>query len=70
MSEELKVLHADVKAKVDAKKSNDWFYSDTVKEHFFNPRNFLRDKRNPFQRHLGFDDLFIFNGRWRAMPRK
>jgi len=31
-------LHPDVKAKADSKK---WFYTDTVKEHFFNPRNLL-----------------------------
>ncbi len=31
-------LHPDVKAKVESKK---WFYTDTVKEHFFNPRNLL-----------------------------
>ena len=32
------VIHPDVKAKVESKK---WFYTDTVKEHFFNPRNLL-----------------------------
>jgi len=32
--------HIDVKSKVDSKK---WFYNDTVKDHFFNARNFLRD---------------------------
>ncbi len=31
-------LHPDVKAKVESKK---WFYTDTVKEHFFNPKNIL-----------------------------
>ncbi len=31
-------LHPDVKAKVDSKK---WFYTDTVKEHFFSPKNLL-----------------------------
>ncbi len=31
-------LHPDVKAKADSKK---WFYTDTVKEHFFNPKNLL-----------------------------
>src|SRR3989338_7509521 len=29
-------IHPDVKAKVDSQK---WFYTDTVKEHFFTPRN-------------------------------
>ncbi|MBS3168691.1 hypothetical protein J4216_06190 [Candidatus Woesearchaeota archaeon] len=29
-------IHPDVKAKVDSKK---WFYTDTVKEHFFSPKN-------------------------------
>src|SRR5512138_533188 len=33
--------HADVKAKVDSKK---WFYTDTVKEHFFNPKNFMLEE--------------------------
>ena len=31
-------LHPDVKAKVESKK---WFYTDTVKDHFFSPRNLL-----------------------------
>ena len=35
------VVHPDVKAKVESKK---WFYTDTVKEHFFNPKNiFISD---------------------------
>lgn len=31
-------LHSDVEAKVESRK---WFYSETVKEHFFKPKNFL-----------------------------
>ena len=34
-------IHRDVKAKVDSKK---WFYSKTVKNHFFKPRNFMSEK--------------------------
>jgi NifU-like protein involved in Fe-S cluster formation/bacterioferritin-associated ferredoxin len=34
--------HADVKAKVD---SNKWFYSDEVKEHFFKPKNFMKESQ-------------------------
>ena len=33
--------HLDVKAKVEGKK---WFYNEIVKEHFFNPKNFLKDE--------------------------
>ena len=35
--------HLDVKAKVEGKK---WFYNDVVREHFFNPKNFLKDKKS------------------------
>ena len=31
--------HHDVKVTVDSKK---WFYNETVKEHFFNPKNLLK----------------------------
>lgn len=31
--------HADVKAKVE---SNTWFYTETVKDHFFSPVNFIK----------------------------
>jgi len=31
--------HTDIVTNVNAKK---WFYNDTVKEHFFNPKNFFR----------------------------
>ncbi len=47
MSEEMKTptadmkTHVDVKAKVEGQK---WFYNEIVKEHFFNPKNFLRDE--------------------------
>lgn len=42
-------LHPDVKAKVESKK---WFYTDTVKEHFFNPRNVLisDDESNEYEK--------------------
>lgn len=29
---------------VSARKDKGWFYSDIVKEHFFNPKNFMRDE--------------------------
>jgi len=33
------VSHQDVQAKVEARK---WFYTDVVKEHFFNPKNIFK----------------------------
>jgi len=36
-------LHRDVAAKVRAKELEDWFYTPEVKEHFFNPKNLLKD---------------------------
>lgn len=29
---------------VDAKDAKGWFYTDTVKDHFFNPKNFMEDE--------------------------
>ncbi|MFC2142808.1 iron-sulfur cluster assembly scaffold protein [Candidatus Aenigmatarchaeota archaeon] len=34
--------HKDVNAKTKGKKTEKWFYTDTVKDHFFRPRNLLR----------------------------
>lgn len=39
-------IHADVKAKVDSQK---WFYTDIVKDHFFNPRNFMVKEDKKFK---------------------
>lgn len=36
-------VHFDVRARKQAEQCERWFYSDTVKEHFFHPRNFLDD---------------------------
>ena len=33
------VTHEDVKSMVDARK---WFYTPTVREHFFNPKNIFK----------------------------
>ncbi len=43
MKKEKFETHLDVKAKVDSK---NWFYTDTVKEHFFRPKNFLDGKKS------------------------
>lgn len=42
---------------IRAQDGGGWLYSDTVKEHFFNPRNFMR---------YGEEDKFKFNGMGRV----
>ena len=50
--------HADVKAKVESKK---WFYTDLVKEHFFNPKNFLKSEKVAKYKADGGGSFFLHN---------
>ena len=51
MGQKLKVVETE-----KTKEDGNWFYSDVVKDHFFNPRNFLKDK-NAVKDYDGYGDV-------------